>query len=82
MSGRTALTQVIGYLVLENGVFIIGQMLLGEFPMVVEMGVLLDVLVAAMLMAVLAASGPRADATAPGAPGDVALPFERPGGSP
>jgi len=82
MSGRTALTQVIGYLVLENGVFIIGQMLLGEFPMVVEMGVLLDVLVAAMLMAVLAASGPRDEAATPGAPGAAALPFDRPGGSP
>ncbi|HQL58189.1 MAG: hydrogenase [Myxococcota bacterium] len=57
MSAKTALSQVIGYLILENGVFIIGQMLLGEFPLVVELGVLLDVLVAAMLMAVMVVSG-------------------------
>jgi hydrogenase-4 component E len=53
ISGRTELTQVIGYMVLENGVFVIGQRLLGEFPLVVELGVLLDVLVAVMLMAIL-----------------------------
>ncbi len=53
VTGRTEITQVIGYLVLENGVFVIGQRVLGEFPLVVELGVLLDVLVAVMLMAVL-----------------------------
>ena len=52
VSGRTALTQVMGYLVAENGVFVIGQSMLGEFPLVVEIGLLLDVLVAVMLMAV------------------------------
>ena len=80
MSGRTALTQVIGYLVLENGVFIIGQMLLGEFPLVVELGVLLDVLVAVMLMAVLVASGQGATPDIGGAPADR-TPLDVPGGA-
>jgi hydrogenase-4 component E len=61
VGGRTELTQVIGYLVLENGVFVIGQRVLGEFPLVVELGVLLDVLVAVMLMAVLVAFEHRQD---------------------
>jgi hydrogenase-4 component E len=50
---RTELAQVVGYLVAENGVFVIGQILLGGVPLVIELGVLLDVLVAGMLMAVL-----------------------------
>lgn len=40
-----ALTQVIGYLILENGIYIFGVLLIGAMPMVVEMGVLLDVFV-------------------------------------
>lgn len=53
VTARTQVTQVLGYLVAENGVFVIGLVVLGEFPLVVEMGVLLDVLVAVMLMAAL-----------------------------
>jgi len=40
-----ALSQVIGYLVLENGIFIFGVLLMNAMPMVVEMGVLLDLFV-------------------------------------
>ena len=40
-----ALTQVIGYLILENGIFIFGVLLMEAMPMVVEMGVLLDLFV-------------------------------------
>jgi hydrogenase-4 component E len=40
-----ALSQVIGYLILENGIYIFGVLLFGAMPMVVEMGVLLDVFV-------------------------------------
>ena len=40
-----AISQVIGYLVLENGIFIFGLLLIGAMPLVVEMGVLLDVFV-------------------------------------
>jgi hydrogenase-4 component E len=50
---HTELAQVIGYLVIENGVFVVGQVLLGGVPLAIELGVLLDVLVAGMLMAVL-----------------------------
>jgi len=56
---HTELGQVIGYLVTENGVFVIGQVLLGGVPLVIELGVLLDVLVAGMLMAVLFVLGRR-----------------------
>ena len=48
---RTELAQVVGYLVIENGVFVVGQVLLGGVPLAIELGVLLDVLVAGMLMA-------------------------------
>ena len=53
ISARTELAQVIGYLIAENGVFVCGQILLGGVPLVIELGVLLDVLVAGMLMTVL-----------------------------
>jgi len=53
VSSSRGLSQVLGYLVAENGVFVIGLQVLGGFPLVIELGVLLDVLVAAMLMAIL-----------------------------
>lgn len=40
-----ALSQVIGYLILENGIFIFGVLLMEAMPMVIEMGVLLDLFV-------------------------------------
>ena len=43
---RKAITQVVGYLILENGVFIMGLCLLDAMPFLVEVGVLLDLLVA------------------------------------
>lgn len=43
---RKAITQVVGYLVLENGIFIMGLCLLDAMPFLVEVGVLLDLLVA------------------------------------
>lgn len=42
---RKAVTQVVGYLMIENGVFVFGQVLAGEVPIAVELGILLDVLV-------------------------------------
>jgi hydrogenase-4 component E len=67
---HTELAQVIGYLVIENGVFVIGQILLGGVPLVIELGVLLDVLVAGMLMAVLFVLARREDLT----PGEGGMP--------
>jgi hydrogenase-4 component E len=49
INGKTELTQIIGYQVTQNGVFVLGQTLVGESPLLVELGVLLDVLVAVML---------------------------------
>jgi hydrogenase-4 component E len=39
---RKAINQVVGYLVLENGIYIMGLTLLHAMPFMVEMGVLLD----------------------------------------
>ncbi len=41
---KKAVTQVVGYVMLENGVFIFGQALAQALPLVVELGILLDVL--------------------------------------
>lgn len=48
-----ALSQVIGYLILENGIFIFGLLLMGAMPMVVEMGVLLDLFVAIFVSCII-----------------------------
>ncbi len=49
---RTALTQVLGYLVLENGIYVFGVSLAQDTPMLVELGVLLDVFVAVFVMGI------------------------------
>jgi len=40
-----AISQVIGYLILENGIFIFSMLLLEAMPIIVEMGVMLDLFV-------------------------------------
>jgi len=50
---RKAISQVVGYLVLENGVFIMGLTLVHAMPFLVEMGVLLDLLVAIFVMGII-----------------------------
>jgi hydrogenase-4 component E len=50
---RKALTQVAGYLVLENGIFIMGLALIEAIPFFVEIGVLLDLLVAIFVMGIM-----------------------------
>jgi hydrogenase-4 component E len=52
VSRRQALSQVVGYLVLENGIYIFGTALAHEEPLLVEMGILLDVFVAVLVMGV------------------------------
>jgi hydrogenase-4 component E len=52
VSRRKALTQVIGYLAMENGVYAFGAALAVQEPLLVEMGVLLDVLVAVFVMGI------------------------------
>ena len=50
---RKAITQVAGYLVLENGIFLMGLALIEAIPFFVEMGVLLDLLVAIFVMGIM-----------------------------
>ena len=50
---RKAITQVVGYLVLENGIFIFGVLLSQAMPFMVEAGVLLDLLVGVFVMGIV-----------------------------
>jgi hydrogenase-4 component E len=52
VSRKKALTQVLGYLVLENGIFCFGVGTVEDTPMLVELGVLLDLLVAVFVMGI------------------------------
>lgn len=52
VSRRSALAQVLGYLVLENGIYTFGLGLVQGTPMLVELGVLLDVFVAVFVMGI------------------------------
>jgi len=45
VSRYKAISQVIGYLVLENGIFIFSMLLVDAMPLIVEMGVMLDLFV-------------------------------------
>lgn len=50
---RKAITQVVGYLIFENGIFIFGILLADAMPLMVETGVLLDMLVAIFVMGIV-----------------------------
>jgi hydrogenase-4 component E len=52
VSRRKALMQVLGYIVLENGIYAFGVALVVESPLLVELGVLLDVFVAVFVMGI------------------------------
>jgi hydrogenase-4 component E len=54
VSRRKAITQVLGYIVVENGIYVIGVALVGEVPMLVELGVLMDIFVAVFIMSIAA----------------------------
>lgn len=53
MARRKALTQVLGYIVLENGIFILGMVVVEVMPLLVELGVLLDVFAGVFVMGIL-----------------------------
>ncbi len=53
VSRRKAVTQVIGFLVLENGVFVFGLLLSDFMPSMVEAGVLLDLFAAVFVMGIV-----------------------------
>ena len=48
-----AITQAIGYLVLENGIFIFGMLLVDAMPFLVEIGVLLDLFVGIFVVSII-----------------------------
>ena len=50
---RKALTQVLGYLVLENGIYIFGAAVALEAPLMVELGVLLDVFMLVFVLGII-----------------------------
>jgi hydrogenase-4 component E len=49
LTRRLALSQVIGFLVLENGIFLYGLTQTHGMPLLVEMGVIFDVLVGVLV---------------------------------
>ena len=67
---RKAITQVVGYLALENGVFVMGLTLVEAMPLLVEIGILLDLVVAIFVMGIIIEHISREfssiDATRPG----------------
>ena len=48
-----ALTQVIGYLILENGIYIFGMLLLAVVPFLVELGIVLDLFVGIFVVCII-----------------------------
>ena len=52
ISRRSALMQVVGYLMLENGIFVFGVVTVVATPLLVELGVLLDAFVAVFVMGI------------------------------
>ncbi len=48
-----AVTQALGFLVLENGIFVFGMLLTGIMPTMVEAGVLLDLFAAVFVMGIV-----------------------------
>lgn len=49
---RTALNQVLGYLVLENGIYTFGLAMVRDIPVLIELGVLMDMFVAVFVMGI------------------------------
>jgi len=52
-SRRKAISQVLGFLVLENGIFIFGLLLVEAMPFFVEAGVLLDLFVGIFVLSII-----------------------------
>ncbi|MBN2590043.1 MAG: hypothetical protein JXA96_09280 [Sedimentisphaerales bacterium] len=52
VSRKKAVTQVLGYLVMENGIYTFGVALVEKQPVFVELGILLDVFVAVFVMGI------------------------------
>ncbi|HEX7446728.1 MAG TPA: hypothetical protein VF306_04235 [Pirellulales bacterium] len=50
---KKAIMQVLGYLLLENGIFLFGMLLLEAMPFLVEIGVLLDLFTGVFVMGII-----------------------------
>jgi hydrogenase-4 component E len=50
---KKAIMQVLGYLLLENGIFLFGLLLLNAMPLLVEVGVLLDLFTGVFVMGII-----------------------------
>ena len=53
VSRAKAIVQVVGFLVMENGIFLFALLLLEKTPLLVEMGILLDIFVGALIMGIV-----------------------------
>ena len=53
MSRTKAISQVCGYLLLENGIYLFGMLLIGATPLIVEAGILLDLTVAVFVIGII-----------------------------
>ena len=54
LMGRTkAISQVCGYLILENGVYLFGLLLIHATPLLVEAGILLDLTVGVFIIGII-----------------------------
>lgn len=49
---RTAVNQVLGYLVLESGIYAFGLAIVSDIPVLIELGVLMDLFVAVFVMGI------------------------------
>jgi hydrogenase-4 component E len=50
---KKAIMQVLGFLILENGIFLFGLLLLEAMPFLVEVGVLLDLFTGVFVMGII-----------------------------
>jgi hydrogenase-4 component E len=53
MGRAKAISQVCGYLILENGIFLFGLLLIRTTPLIVEAGILLDLTVAVFVIGII-----------------------------
>jgi len=52
MFRKKLIIHVCGFLILENGIFLFSSAVASEFPMMIEIGILLDVFVVVFLMGI------------------------------
>jgi hydrogenase-4 component E len=53
MGRAKAISQVCGYLILENGIYLFGLLLIGSTPLLVEAGILLDLTVGVFIIGII-----------------------------